>query len=400
MPAKKKTKGNTRPKGQGKGRRRKQPEENPMRRAPMYKRKRGRNTSAANNELLNLLKPSEQDVMKLLAAQVHIGRRKCHTNMKRYIWKRRQDGVHVINLEKTWAKLVLAARILVTVWDPADVAVMSTRTFGQRGAIKFAHYTGATAMVGKWVPGTFTNPRNKRAFTEPRVLVVDDPNTCFAALRETSYTGIPVIALMGTDNNSRFVDCGIPCNNRGKYSIGLMFWLLTREVLRMRGKSEHDCIRSVPWKESVDLFFYRDADEIKKQQDRKERKARRKAAREARQAGYAQQNQAQDMEYEQPDVYQDDQQQPAGGYEQEYQPPQDDGYAMDQGYSMQQGQDDWAMPQGQEIEDWDQQDQQYEMPQQQQMDDQGGYDQYAEPPPQVDQGFAEQDQSHMGMQNW
>jgi len=371
-----------------------------MRRAPMYKRKRGRNTSAANNELLNLLKPSEQDVMKLLAAQVHIGRRKCHTNMKRYIWKRRQDGVHVINLEKTWAKLVLAARILVTVWDPADVAVMSTRTFGQRGAIKFAHYTGATAMVGKWVPGTFTNPRNKRAFTEPRVLVVDDPNTCFAALRETSYTGIPVIALMGTDNNSRFVDCGIPCNNRGKYSIGLMFWLLTREVLRMRGKSEHDCIRSVPWKESVDLFFYRDADEIKKQQDRKERKARRKAAREARQAGYAQQNQAQDMEYEQPDVYQDDQQQPAGGYEQEYQPPQDDGYAMDQGYSMQQGQDDWAMPQGQEIEDWDQQDQQYEMPQQQQMDDQGGYDQYAEPPPQVDQGFAEQDQSHMGMQNW
>jgi len=408
MPAKRKTKGNTRPKGQeNKGRRRRRgDEEAPVRRAPMYKRKRGRNTSAANNELLNLLKPSEQDVMKLLAAQVHIGRRKCHTNIKRYIWKRRQDGVHIINLEKTWAKLVLAARILVTVRDPADVAVMSTRTFGQRGAIKFAHYTGATPMVGKWVPGTFTNPRNKRAFTEPRVLIVDDPNTCFAALRETSYTGIPVIALMGTDNNSRFVDCGIPCNNRGKYSIGLMFWLLTREVLRMRGKSDYDCIRQQPWKESVDLFFYRDADEIKKQQDRKERKARRKAAREAaKMADYGGQQQTNNMDYAQPvDEYQDDQQQPAGGYaDDQMQQPMDDGYgAMGQGgYAMPQGQDDWDMPQGQEIEDWDQQDQ-YGAPQQQQppMDDQGAYDQYAEPPPQVDQGFVEQDQSAMGMQNW
>ena len=64
-----------------------------------------------------------------------------------------------------------------------------------------------------------------------------------------------------------------------------MFWLLTRELLRMRGKSEYECVRSVPWKESVDLFFYRDADEIKRQQDAKQRKAD-KAARAAQQAQY------------------------------------------------------------------------------------------------------------------
>lgn len=150
-----------------------------IKRAPTYNRQRGRRTDPDNNKLLDLLKPSEADVMKLLAAQTHIGRRKCHVNMRRYTWKRRQDGVHIINLEKTWAKIILAARILVTVKDPSDIAVMSTRTIGQRGAIKFAHYTGATAMVGKWVPGTFTNPRNKRAFTEPRVIIVDEPTTCF-----------------------------------------------------------------------------------------------------------------------------------------------------------------------------------------------------------------------------
>merc|ERR1712113_93492 len=142
----------------------------------MGRRKRGRKTSTQNEQLLQMLKPSEGDVMKLLAAQVHIGRRKAHVNMKRYIWKRRQDGIHVINLEKTWAKLILAARILVTCKEPSDICVMSTRTYGQRGAIKFAHYTGATALVGKWVPGTFTNPQLGRHFKEPRILIVDDPN--------------------------------------------------------------------------------------------------------------------------------------------------------------------------------------------------------------------------------
>ena len=144
-----------------------------------YRRKRGRRTSSANEELLTLLKPSEQDVMKMLAAQVHIGRRRAHVNMKRYIWKKRSDSIHIINLEKTWQKLILAARILVTIREPSDICVMSTRTYGQRGAIKFAHNTGATPMVGKWVPGTFTNPQNK-AFFEPRLVIVDDPSTCFA----------------------------------------------------------------------------------------------------------------------------------------------------------------------------------------------------------------------------
>ena len=129
-------------------------------------------------------------------------------------------------------------------------------------------------------------------------------------MRETSYVGIPVIALCGTDNNSRFVDCAIPCNNRGKFSIGLMFWLLARELLRMRG--DPTCLRTVEWKESVDLFFYRDADEIKRQQDAKLAKAQ-KAARAAQgmAAGGYQQDQPMD-EYAQP---MDEQDQGVGVYD-------------------------------------------------------------------------------------
>ena len=187
-------------------------------------------------------------------------------------------GIHIFNLEKTWAKLVLAARIIVTVKDSSEIMVMSSRTYGQRGAIKFAHHTGATAHAGKWVPGTLTNPQNK-AYAEPRLLIVDDPMTNFAALRETSYIGIPVIAFCNSDNNYRFVDCAIPCNNKGRYSIGLMFWFLAREVLRMRG----DLARSADWfKENnqacPDLFFYRDPNEIAKA--KKEREERERALQE------------------------------------------------------------------------------------------------------------------------
>ncbi|ETO34423.1 ribosomal protein, partial [Reticulomyxa filosa] len=74
------------------------------------------------------------------------------------------------------------------------------------------------------------------------------------ALRETSYVGIPVIALCGVNNNTRFVDCAVPCNNRGKLSLGLMFWLLAREMLRIKKEIPRD----KPWDAApVDLFFYR-----------------------------------------------------------------------------------------------------------------------------------------------
>ncbi|ORY29442.1 ribosomal protein S2 [Rhizoclosmatium globosum] len=188
-----------------------------------------------------ILAPTEQDITSLLAAQSHIGTKNLNVHMQPYVWKRRADGVHIINIGKTYEKMVLAA-------NPADICVVSARPYGQRAALKFANYTGAQAIAGRFTPGTFTNYIT-RTFREPRLIIVTDPRTDHQAIKEASYVNIPVIAFADCDAPLKFVDCVIPTNNKGKHAIGLAYWLLARE----------------PWSVMTDMFFYRDPEEAEKE---------------------------------------------------------------------------------------------------------------------------------------
>ncbi|CAF2391660.1 unnamed protein product [Rotaria sp. Silwood2] len=187
----------------------------------------------------SILQLKEDDALKILAAQLHIGSKDVDYQMNTYVWKKkpRNEGSSVINIRKFWEKLILAARAIVAIENPADVCAISCQPQGQRAVLKFAKYTGATAIAGRFTPGSFTN-QIQAAFKEPRLIIITNPIVDHQAVSEASFVNIPA-----------------------NKSIGLMWWFLTREVLRLRGEIN----RQAPWDVMVDLFFYRDPEETEKE---------------------------------------------------------------------------------------------------------------------------------------
>src|SRR5215831_1442041 len=108
-----------------------------------------------------------------LTSGVHIGTQQKSASMRRFVYKVRYDGLHVLDIRETDRRIRLAAKFLATY--PADrILAVSQRQYGQKPVKVFAKAIGAVSFAERFVPGCLTNP-NLEDYFEPKVLVVTDP---------------------------------------------------------------------------------------------------------------------------------------------------------------------------------------------------------------------------------
>jgi small subunit ribosomal protein S2 len=175
---------------------------------------------------------------KYLEAGVHIGSRFKSGDMKKFIYKCRNDGLCVLDITTINERILTVARALSR-YEPSKILVVAGRNYAQKPAKKLAEMIGATAIIGRFIPGTLTNPGNEN-FVEPEVIFAADPPVDGQAIKESVKARIAVISLCDTSNLLKNVDVAIPCNNKGKKALALIYWLIAREILKERGIIKSD----------------------------------------------------------------------------------------------------------------------------------------------------------------
>lgn len=158
--------------------------------------------------------------------------------MEQFIYKTRSDGLSILNLQKIDERIKVAANFL-SQYTPEEILVVSRRENAWKAVKMFGNATGIKVITGRYPPGMLTNPALE-IYHESKLLVATDSWPDRNAILDANKVGIPVVALCDTNNQSNNIDLVLPCNNKGKKSLGLLFYILAREYLKKSGIIQKD----------------------------------------------------------------------------------------------------------------------------------------------------------------
>src|SRR5215213_156144 len=181
---------------------------------------------------------SENLEKMILSTGIRVGTPVKTKSMSRYIVRANPEGLYILDISKTLYRIDVAAKFIGRT-NITKVAITSAREYGKKPVEKFCEATGATPILGRFMPGTFTNPSLPK-YMEPEIVIVTDPQADQQAVIESTRAGVPVIAISNSDNVTSKVDLVIPANNRGRKALATVYWLLAREVMKKQGKIKSD----------------------------------------------------------------------------------------------------------------------------------------------------------------
>ena len=166
-----------------------------------------------------------------IKVSIHIGTRAVTPTMKEYVYRRKADGIAVLNTKRIDEKIAQGASFL-SQFSPEDIIICGKKDAVTKPVDAFSKATGIRAFT-RYPAGIITNPSLKNFF-EPKLVFVRDPWVDKNALNDAVKIKIPIMALCSTNNNTHNVDFVIPCNNKTTNSVGLVLYLLAKLYLEKR----------------------------------------------------------------------------------------------------------------------------------------------------------------------
>ncbi len=193
----------------------------------------------SETELKRVMTDTKETLVPLtdyIACSVHLGTKVITPDMRKFVYKRRADGLAVLNTNLIDDKIREGVKFL-NEFSAEDIFIACKREAGWPAVEKFAEVTGIRAFMKKYPSGIITNLRLENFF-EPKLAVICDPWVDKNALNDANIIRIPVLGICDTNNYAKGMTHVMVGNNKSRKSVGLILFILAREYLKAQGKTK------------------------------------------------------------------------------------------------------------------------------------------------------------------